>query len=193
MKISKNHALFIGAIFLIILLTTSVTYMLIPEKTVYMQETGSIPLSFTVGSIHSTITIFKDEVKIFEEYHSGAITKLGLNFTLGKLNGNSWYNMSQYLLNTTYIGIGNQGTLNSDSVVLPGEWNRTVGTIEDQAYNSFNITCTFYPDAGPYTADCIGLYFHSANNCLWGYDIFGEVTNIDDTFTIIVEIKVSAS
>jgi hypothetical protein len=117
-----------------------------------------------------------------------------MNVTLGKLTGDSWYPIVAYLLNTTYISIGNKGTLTQSSVVLPGEWNRTLGTVEDQAYNSFNLTCTFYPDdGGPYTADCIGLNYDDAGNNLWGYDTFSEVTGIDDTFTINVEFKVSVS
>jgi hypothetical protein len=154
---------------------------------------GSTEAHFTFGSIHATITIMKDGKVILKQYHAGAVTNLGMNVTLGKLTGDDWYPLTAYLLNTTYISIGNQGTLTQASVVLPGEWNRTLGTVEDQAYNSFNLTCTFYPDVGPYTADCIGLNYDDAGNNLWGYDTFTEVTGIDDTFTINVEFKVTVS
>ena len=135
----------------------------------------------------------KDGKVILKQYHAGAVTYLGMNVTLGKLTGDSWYPLTAYLLNTTYISIGNQGSLTQASVVLPGEWNRTLGTVEDQAYNSFNLTCIFYPDVGPYTADCIGINYDIAGNNLWGYDTFAEVTGIDDTFTINVEFKVTVS
>jgi hypothetical protein len=137
--------------------------------------------------------MYKDGVKIFQQYHAGAVTYLGMNVTLGKLTGDSWYPITDYLLNVTYISIGNQGSLSQSSVALPGEWNRTLGAFSHQAYNSFNLTCTFYPDAGPYTADCIGLNYDSAGNNLWGYDTFAEVTNIDNTFTINVEFQVTVS
>jgi len=78
---------------------------------------------------------------------------------------------------------------------LPGEWNRTAGSIEVIGQSQINITATFYPDTGPYTADCIGLNFNgtAAKNNLWGYDTFTEVTGIDDTFTINVEFSVTVS
>jgi hypothetical protein len=183
----------IGTVILVVALACVLTTTLVLTSISTERFNGEIPFSFTVGSIHTRIKMYQNGELIFNEYHAGAVTKLGLNVTLGKLTGDSWYNLTTYMLNTTYIGIGNQGTLTTDSVVLPGEWNRTLGAIEDQAYNSFNITCTFYPDAGPYTADCIGLYYDDVGNNLWGYDTFSEVTGIDDTFTITVEIKVSAS
>jgi len=163
---------------------------------VLLRQGGEIPLSFTVKSIHATVTFYRDGVKVFEFGHPGAVTKLGMNVTLAKLLGNNtFYNMTQYMLNTTYVSIGNQGTLNADSVVLPGEWNRTLGQPHDMTYTSFNITTVIHPAAGPYTADCLGLNFESGigNNALWGYDTFTEVTGIDSTFTITVEIKVSVS
>lgn len=184
----------IGLVCIGVLLGAFLMYSLAPQI-LNLHGSAEVTLSFTSRSIHATITIFKDGVKVFEQYHAGAVTKLGMNHTLGKLTGDSWYNITAYLMNTTYISIGNQGTLDSDSVCLPGEWNRTLGAVEDQTYNSFNLTCTFYPDTGPYTADCIGINYQDGigNNALWGYDTFAEVTNIDDTFTINVEFKVSVS
>jgi hypothetical protein len=155
-------------------------------------------LLFAPAVIHTTVTYYKNGAFYAQYHHPGTVTKLGLNFTLGKISGYStYYNMTQYLYNTTFVSIGNQGTLNSDSTVLPGEWNRTTGLIHDAAYNQFNVTAVFYPDTGPYTADCFGLNFGSGTigmaYTLWGYDTFSEVTGIDDTFTINVEIQVSAS
>jgi hypothetical protein len=135
-------------------------------------------------------------VKVFEQYHAGAVTKLGLNVTFAKLTGNSSaYNVTQYTLNNTFVSIGNMGTLTTDSVVLPGEWNRTSASMHDCVYNGFNLTAVFYPGAGPYTADCIGVNFQDGigNNALFAYDTFAEVTGIDSTFTITVEFKISGS
>ena len=157
---------------------------------------GSINMNFSVGSIHARVRFFKDGELFFEQYHAGAMTKLGMNITLAKLTGDSWYNLTTYNLNETYISIGNQGTLNSDSTVLPGEWNRTLAVVDNQDYNHFNITCTFYPDSsGPYTADCIGINLQDGigKNDLTGYDTFTEVTGIDETFTITVEFIKSVS
>jgi len=150
-------------------------------------------LSFTVGSIHSKITIYKDNQTIFDEYHAGTVTKLGTNMTLAKLTGNStMFNMTQYSLNLTYVGIGNQGVLTTDSTILPGEWARVLAMAHDGTYNSVNFTVIIHPGAGgPYTADCLGIYFESAGNNLWGYDTFTEVTGIDSTFTIVMEIKLT--
>jgi len=157
------------------------------------------PTSSEIGlypKIHARIRIWKDGILILDEYHAGTLTKLGMNMTLAKLTGDdTFFNLTQYNLNNTYISIGDKGTLDSDDTVLPGEWNRTAGTVEDEAYDSYNLTCTFYPDTGPYTADCIGINFEDGigNNALWGYDEFTEVTGIDETFTITVEFKVLIS
>jgi hypothetical protein len=118
---------------------------------------------------------------------------LGLNITLGKLCGDTDFWVAEYAKNVTYISIGNQGSLSTSSVVLPGEWNRTQGTVSNEAYNHFNVTATFYPDAGPYTADCLGLNLDTSGSDLWGYDTFTEVTGIDDTFTINVYVEVTAA
>jgi len=161
-----------------------------------LSEGGSANISFSVGSVHATVTFYKDGVKVFEQYHAGYVTKLGLNVTFAKLTGNSSaYNMTQYTLNNTFVSIGNQGTLTADSVVLPGEWNRTSATMHSCVYNSFNLTAVFHPGAGPYTADCIGVNFESGigNNALFACDTFTEVTGIDSTFTITVEFKISGS
>jgi hypothetical protein len=155
---------------------------------------GSAHVDFTANSVHATITFYKNGVKVFEQYHAGAVTKLGLNTTFAKLTGNStMYNMTVYNLNVTWIGIGNMGTLNTDSTVLPGEWNRTSATQHDGLYNSCNWTAVIHPGAGPYTADCFGIYYESAGNSLFAYDTFTEVTGIDNTFTITCEFKISAS
>ena len=165
---------------------------------------SDVGMSFTVGSIHSTITITKGDEVVLREYHAGALTTLGMNFTLGNIVKNSTgtgsYN-STWLganYNLSFVSIGNAyatWACNNTEVLLPGEWNRTLGTQHDMTYNTFNVTATFYPDTGPYTADCIGLNFEGGigNDAQWGYDTFTEVTGIDDTFTITVEIKVTLS
>lgn len=159
-------------------------------------EYGHAHVSFSIGSVHATITMYRNGVKVFEQYHAGAPTKLGLNTTFAKLLGvSASYNMTVYNLNITYISIGNKGTLDADSTVLPAEWNRTLATPHDATYNSCNWTAIFHPNTGPYTADCIGLNLESGIgiNDLMFYDTFTEVTGIDSTFTITVEFKVSAS
>ena len=159
---------------------------------------GTVGVDFEAGSVHSRIRIWKGDDLVLDEYHAGVVTNLGDNQTLFKLFGDTdmQYGVIPFTDNATFISIGNQGSLSTSSVVLPGEWNRTAGTVEDEAQSQLNITCTFYPDdSGPYTADCIGLNFNataSANN-LWAYDTFTEVTGIDDTFTINVEFQVSVS
>lgn len=171
------------------------TVLVYPYGT-HLFEYGSINVNFTVGSIHATITMEQNGVKVFEQYHAGAVTKLGMNVTLAKLTGNATaYNSTQYTLNLTSISIGNKGTLDSDSTVLPGEWNRTAATMHDCTYNSFNLTAVFHPNTGPYTADCLGVNYEDGigNNALWGYDTFTEVTGIDSTFTITIELKITVA
>jgi len=161
-----------------------------------LRREGSAMISFSVGSVHARITIRQGDKVILDEYHGGAVTNLGLNFTFAKLTTNStFYNSTQYNLNCTYVSIGDQGTLDTGSVVLPGEWNRTLASMHDCAYNSFNLTAVFYPGTGPYAADCIGVNFESGigNKALFAYDTFTEVTGIDNTFTITVEFKISGS
>lgn len=160
-----------------------------------LTESGTAHVNFTAGSVHTRILIEKDGQTVIDEYHAGAVTKLGLNATFAKLTGNSTaYNMTQYPLNLTYVGIGDQGTLNTDSTILPGEWNRTVAdTLHTATYNTCNWTLVIHPDTGPYTADCLGVYYEAAGNSLFLYDTFSEVTGIDETFTITLEIQLSAS
>jgi hypothetical protein len=124
----------------------------------------------------------------------GSMTKMGINCTFGKLTGlAASYNMTQYPYNITSISIGDQGTVNTDSTVLPGEWNRTTATPHDAGYNTINYTAVFHPDAGPHTADCIGLNIGPVTiglaYTLIAYDTFTEVTGIDTTFTITVEYR----
>jgi len=161
-----------------------------------IHESGSADVSFSIGSVHATITMYQNGMKVFEQYHAGAVTKLGLNTTFAKLVGNStYYNITTTLLNVTYISIGNKGTLDTDSTVLPAEWNRTSAVVHDATYNSCNWTAIFTGTTGSQTADCIGLNYESpiGSNNLFAYDTFTEVTGIDSTFTITVEFKVSAS
>jgi len=150
--------------------------------------------SFQVGSIHTTVTIYKDGELISAQYHAGTVTKLGMNMTMAKMTGNATaYNITQYTLNLTYVSIGNKGTLNTDSTNLPAEWNRTIGYQHNAVYNQFNMTATFTGTTGSQTADCIGINFEGPinGNALWGYDSFDEVTGIDSTFTLIFEIQIT--
>lgn len=179
---------------LITALATSLFWNVFPREQII--EHGSAGFSFTAYSVHCTVTMYKNGVKVFEQYHGGYATKLGLNVTLAKLLGNTTsYNMTQYNLNITQISVGNMGTLNTDSTVLPGEWNRTTASQHDLTYNSANWTAVFHPDTGPYTLDCYGVNCEAGigNNALLFYDTCTEVTGIDNTFTITIEFKVSAT
>ena len=200
-KIDKKKFGIITAVLLIsTLLCFAVIYFFHPNI-LGLHGSADIDLSAKIlkdTPVHMNIRVYQSGKLLLAQYHAGAITNLGKNITLAKLTGDSsYYNMTTYNLNTTYISIGNQGTLNTGSTVLPGEWNRTLGTVEDQDYDSFNLTCTFNPDAsGPYTADCIGINFESGigkDQSLFAYDTFSEVTGIDDSFTITVEFIVSIS
>lgn len=146
--------------------------------------------------IHSRVRMWKNGVLIFDEYNAGVVTDIGDNQTLAWIFGDTNYNVTAYMMNVTYISIGNQGSVSSAITILPGEWNRTLATLEDQSQSWLNLTCTFYPDAGPHTADCIGLNWISTNasdNNLYAYDTFTEVTGIDDTFEIGIEFKVTVA
>jgi hypothetical protein len=111
-----------GAAVTAVLLT--VMFIQIPAIPLFFR--GNVGVSFTMGSIHATITMERNGEKIFEQYHAGAVTTLGTNFTLGKLTGNAtYYNMTAFPMNLSYVSIGDQGTLSTASDVLPGEWNRT--------------------------------------------------------------------
>jgi len=146
--------------------------------------------------VHARIRIYESGVLIMDEYHAGNVTDLGDNATLAKLFGDADYNLTTYDLNATFISIGNKGALSTSSTVLPAEWNRTAGTVEDEDQSTMNITCIFYPDdSGPYTADCIGLNFEgdAAANDLFACDEFTEVSGIDETFTINIEFSVTIS
>jgi hypothetical protein len=148
------------------------------------------------SDVHATIKIYQAGQLVFTEYNSGALTDLGDSWLAVKWCGDTYYNETTWGLNGTFISIGDQGTLNAASTILPGEWNRTAGTVEDQATSSFNLTCIFYPDdSGPYTADCIGINLEDGlgKNDLVAYDTFTEVTGIDETFTINIEFQITIS
>lgn len=180
----------------ILITALTIGFLVVNFNDTILNNSGSAHVDFSLGSVHSRIIIRNgDGEVVLDEYHAGAVTKLGLNLTFAKLLGNATaYNMTTYPYNLTHVGIGNQGTLNTDSVVLPGEWNRTVAdTQHTLSYNSANWTLVIHPGTGPYTADCLGVYYHASNNALFLYDTFSEVTGIDDTFTITLEIQLSAS
>jgi hypothetical protein len=159
---------------------------------------GSASFSFTAYSVHATVEFWKDGVLLHSAYHEGAVTNLGLNVTFAKLLGDStFYNLTQYNLNVTYISIGyNTTNLTPSLTCLPNEWNRTLATPHDATYNSCNWTAVIYPDAGPYNVSCYGVNFQSGigNNALFAYDSYPTlVTGVDNTFTITVEFKISGS
>ena len=158
---------------------------------------GSVGVDMELSSIHCRIRVWDDDTLILDEYHSGAVTDLGDNMTMYKIFGDTdWqYGSLSQNANASWISIGNQGTLTTSSTQLPGEWNRTTLTVEDEIQSQGNMTCTFYPDSGgPYTADCIGINIASSGDGnLIMYDTFTEVTGIDETFTINIEFQVSTS
>jgi len=158
-----------------------------------LQVWGRVGITLETHSIHCTVTFYQDGEVVYRFHHPGNVTDIGDNQTLYWLFGDPAMTEGTYASNVTYISIGNQGTLNDASTQLPGEWNRTLATIEYQTQSQLNLTCTFYPDnGGPYTADCIGLnYAASGDGNLWAYDILDEVTGIDETFTIDVDFQVS--
>lgn len=197
----KKIGALIGGTVTITVVATLLVLMFIQLPAFPLFFNGSVGTSFSVGSIHATITMTKNGEKVFEQYHAGVLTQLGMNYTMGRLTGNaSYYNMTTYpttASNITYVSIGNAGSLSNAITVLPGEWNRTTALQHYGLYNSCNFTAVFHPDTGPYTADCIGLNFYSAtigaNYTLWGYDTFSEVTGIDNTFVITIEFKITVS
>jgi len=161
----------------------------------YTRDSG-----FSVGTtheIHCRIRMWKSGVLVFDEYHAGAVTDIGDNMTIFWESGDTDFQVGSmlYTWNISHIGIGNQGSLSTSSVVLPGEWNRTaITTWDNKIQSNINYTTVIYPDSGgPYTADCIGLYPNATGNFLWAYDTFTEVTGIDETFTITVEFQASVS
>jgi hypothetical protein len=159
---------------------------------------GSVNLSFSTLSVHVTASFWKDGVLLHSAYHAGAVTQLGLNVTFAKLLGAAtFYNLTQYNLNVTYMSIGyNTSNLTPALTCLPNEWNRTAATPHDATYNSCNWTAVIHPDTGPYTAQCFGINFEGGigNNALFAYDSYPtQVTGIDSTFTITLEFKVSGS
>ena len=152
-------------------------------------------------TIHCLITIRKNGVIVFQQYHAGQMTYLGYNYTIGKLIGNSTlYNATQYNENVTYISIGYNSTNMVQSLTsLPNEWNRTSCTQHAAVYNanpaSVNFTATFNGITGSQTAGCIGLDTESAVGGigLIGYDTFAQQTGIGSTYTITVEFKLQFS
>jgi hypothetical protein len=195
---NKTGKLSIAAIVILSVALVLAVFAYVSLEAQYLKLNGSMGISFTCASLHTKYTFEKDGKVVFQQYHDGAVTNLGLNTTLAKLTGYStYYNDTVFDLYTTWVGIGDKGSLDADSVILPGEWNRTSATIHDATYNSFNLTAVFHPDTGPYTADCIGVYYEGTEGggpeSLWGYDTFNEVTGIDETFTITIEIKISVS
>lgn len=174
------------------------------ETTIYIESTVGLTSGIDnpsnpeeVSSVHCRIRIYKGTDLIMDQYHSGVVTDLGDNVTIAKLFGDGDYNLTQYDMNATFISIGNYSSIDSTATILPSEWNRTAGTVEDEGASTLNITATIYPDAsGPYIADCIGLNLEGTigtPQSLWAYDTFTEVTGIDESFTINIEFSISVS
>ena len=149
-------------------------------------------------SVHSRIRVWQGDMLVLDEYNAGNVTNLGDNMTLFWIFGDTGMGtMQAYSTNCTWISIGDcDGASRAEDItILPGEWNRTAAAFEDETQSALNLTCTIYPDAGgPYEADCIGINCASSGDGnLIFFDSFSEVTNIDDTFTINIEFKVSIS
>ncbi len=179
---------------------------LVEEYARLIQELKSKGTETIVNSgakIHARIRIWQykgtpQEVLILDEYHAGVVTDLGDNMTSYKLWGDSDHqygslNNSAY---TPWISIGNDtGTLASTSTVLPNEWHREVATIDNEAQSYLNFSCTISGAdiPGSETADCLGLVFTETDdaNDLYAYDTFTEVSGIDSTFTINIDIQVT--
>ena len=165
------------------------------SKTKYVH--GLIAQNFEFITIHTQITVYKGTELILNENHAGVVTDLGDNMTLYKLLGDSDHqygslNSSAY---TPFISIGNDtGTLSASSTVLPNEWHRELATVDAETQSSLNFSCVISGadiPAGTQTADCIGVCLTNSDdaNDLHAYDTYTQITGIDSTFTINVDIQ----
>lgn len=146
-------------------------------------------------NIDSTIYFYQNGHLVHVEYGHEPLTNLGLNLTFAKLTGSLSYNQSTYLLNTTFVSLGD-GSVSATITKLPNEFIRVSGVIHAQVYNGFNITGTFTGFSGTNSSNCMGINYESASlgfNDLFAYVAFSEVTGIDSSFTITCEIQVSGS
>jgi hypothetical protein len=165
----------------------------------HLNYRSTVGLDFTKWSIHSQVQILDGEGnEIINEWHAGVVTNTGDNQTLAWVFGDADYNVTAYMNNATYISIGNDtGTLAATVTVLPNEWHREAGTVEQEQQSQLNVSCqiTGGEISGTQVADCIGLNWGSEDdsNNLWAYDTFTEVTGIDNTFTINIEFQISVS
>jgi len=184
----------VGSALIAIVVWTAFLMSFAPQK---LNFNGSVNVDLEAKSIHATVTFYKEGKLYAQHHHAGVVTDIGDNMTIFWASGDSDFKVGSmlYSWNISHIGIGNQGTLNSTSTVLPGEWNRTaITSVDNKIQSTINFTTVIYPDSnGPYIADCIGLYINATGNYLWAYDTFTEVTGIDETFTINVEFQVSVS
>lgn len=203
---NKKTAAIIASVMIgLICITAYGMYHLTP---IILKQKGYQILSPHTSIVHMRIEIYQHygtphQKLILSEYHSGALTDLGDNMTLYKLFGDS--DMQYGSLNSSayapFISIGNDtGTLGTSSTVLPEEWYRELGTIDNEAQSSHNITCTISGAeiggvGGTQTADCIGICLTETDDAddLWGYDTFTQVTGIDSTFTINIDFQITQS
>lgn len=120
-EISKNKLAVLFAV--MILASVGITALVSSQVGLYeihLHINGTVPVDVQTHSIHSTVTVTKNGQVIRNEYHAGVMTKLGKNMSFCKWTGNATlYNQTMCSLNVTYMSIGNMGTLNSDSTVLP--------------------------------------------------------------------------
>jgi len=191
----KTECLILALSMTIILLSSYIFYCLTAGIPLVEKDTSGLSAS-THFEVHMTIKFWKDGKLVFQQYHAGFKTNLGMNVTFAKETGNATlYNMTQYNLNTTFVSIGN-GTVGVASTILPNEWAKVAGVQHDGTFAGYNVTATITPPVGPNWADCIGLNYENVGlgyHDLIYYDTFSTVTGIDNSFVITVEFGITGS
>lgn len=150
-------------------------------------------------NITATVWIYHHDKLIY--YYSGPdpFTTIAENLTIQKWTGNVTYfgSMTAYLYNCSWVSIGN-GTCSASTTYLPWEWDRVAASQTALTSTSFNMTATFTPPVTPpasVPADVMGINYQSltANTSdLFAYFPWtSQVTGIDNTFTITINIEVS--
>jgi len=192
----KTECLILALTMTVILLSSYILYTLIPLEPVIEKDPSGLSAA-SHFQVHMIIKFWKDGKIVFQQYHAGFKTSLGMNVTFAKETGNATlYNMTQYNFNTTFVSIGNGTAPTIASTILPNEWAKVVGVQHAGTYGGYNITAVITPPVGPNWADCIGLNFEAVGlgfHDLIYYDTFSTVKGIDNSFTITVEFQVTGS